>query len=45
VKFKQAYLEIVKAGDEEFSGYNKPKRTPDHPEKSHAVLAKEGEKN
>ena len=28
---------------EEFSGYNKPKRTPKHPKKSHAVLAKEGE--
>lgn len=28
---------------EEFSGYNKPKRTPNHPEKSHAVLAKEGD--
>lgn len=25
-----------------FSGYNKPKRTPSHPKKSHAVLAKEG---
>jgi hypothetical protein len=25
-----------------FSGYNKPKRTPGHPEKSHAVLAKSG---
>ena len=24
------------------SGYNKPKRTPGHPTKSHAVLAKEG---
>ena len=24
------------------SGYNKPKRTPKHPEKSHVVLAKEG---
>ena len=24
------------------SGYNKPKRTPNHPTKSHAVLAKEG---
>ena len=23
-------------------GYNKPKRTPDHPTKSHMVLAKEG---
>jgi hypothetical protein len=29
---------------ENFSGYNKPKRTPDHPNKSHAVLAKEGDK-
>ena len=28
---------------EQFEGYNKPKRTPDHPTKSHAVLAKEGE--
>jgi len=27
---------------EKFAGYNKPKRTPDHPKKSHAVLAKEG---
>jgi hypothetical protein len=25
-------------------GVNKPKRTPDHPKKSHVVLAKEGEK-
>lgn len=25
---------------EKFAGYNKPKRTPGHPEKSHAVLAK-----
>lgn len=24
------------------SGYNKPKRTPDHPKKSHIVVAKEG---
>jgi hypothetical protein len=32
----------VKRGNEEFSGYNKPKRTPSHPKKSHAVLAKEG---
>ena len=28
---------------EKFDGYNKPKRTPKHPSKSHAVLAKEGE--
>jgi len=27
-----------------FSGYNKPKRTPKHPKKSHAVLAKSGDK-
>jgi hypothetical protein len=27
---------------ETFAGYNKPKRTPNHPTKSHAVLAKEG---
>lgn len=29
---------------ESFAGYNKPKRTPDHPKKSHVVLAKEGDK-
>jgi hypothetical protein len=29
---------------EKFAGYNKPKRTPNHPNKSHAVLAKEGDK-
>jgi len=28
---------------EQFEGYNKPKRTPKHPSKSHAVLAKEGD--
>jgi len=27
-----------------FPGYNKPKRTPGHPKKSHAVLAKVGKK-
>ena len=26
------------------AGYNKPKRTPKHPTKSHVVLAKEGDK-
>ena len=26
------------------SGYNKPKRTPKHPTKSHVVVAKEGNK-
>jgi|TARA_R100000231_G_scaffold139584_1_gene121420 hypothetical protein len=29
---------------ERFSGYNKPKRTPKHKTKSHAVLAKSGDK-
>lgn len=29
---------------EKFTGYNKPKRTPSHPTKSHAVLAKDGSK-
>lgn len=28
---------------EQFAGYNKPKRTPNNPKKSHAVLAKEGD--
>lgn len=32
---------LAKAG---VSGYNKPKRTPDHPKKSHIVVAKEGDK-
>lgn len=34
----------IKKGNETFSGYNKPKRTPSHPKKSHAVLAKVGDK-
>ena len=29
---------------QKFSGYNKPKRTPSHPKKSHVVLAKQGER-
>ena len=29
---------------EKFEGYNKPKRAPKHPNKSHVVLAKEGDK-
>lgn len=36
-------MTVERAG-EKFSGYNKPKRTPNHPTKSHAVLAKEGDK-
>ena len=35
---------MIKKGSETFSGYNKPKRTPNHPTKSHAVLAKSGDK-
>ena len=34
---------MIKRGTEQFSGYNKPKATPSHPTKSHAVLAKSGE--
>ena len=34
---------MIKRGAEQFAGYNKPKRTPNHPTKSHAVLAKSGE--
>lgn len=33
----------IQALRKEFGGFNNPKRTPSHPEKSHAVLAKEGE--
>ena len=33
---------MVEYRGEKFSGYNKPKRTPNHPTKSHVVLAKEG---
>lgn len=33
----------VKRGNEVFAGYNKPKRTPSHATKSHAVLAKSGD--
>ena len=35
-------MSVVRAG-ERFSGYNKPKRTPGHRTKSHAVLAKSGD--
>lgn len=35
---------MVEYRGEKFSGYNKPKRTPGHKTKSHAVLAKEGDK-
>lgn len=35
---------MIEYRGEKFQGYNKPKRTPNHPNKSHAVLAKEGDK-
>lgn len=34
---------MIKKGKETFAGYNKPKKTPNHPTKSHAVLAKSGD--
>jgi hypothetical protein len=34
---------VITYRGEQFDGYNKPKRTPSHPKKSHAVLAKEGD--
>jgi hypothetical protein len=34
----------IKYRGETFQGYNKPKRTPKHSTKSHAVLAKDGDK-
>jgi len=33
----------IRRGSETFRGYNKPKRTPHHATKSHAVLAKSGD--
>jgi len=33
----------VERSGEKFQGYNKPKRTPSHPKKSHAVLVKSGD--
>lgn len=45
IKFKAFFEEkdsrLKAAG---VSGYNKPKRTPGHPEKSHIVVAKDGNK-
>jgi hypothetical protein len=34
---------MIEYHGERFEGYNKPKRTPNHPKKSHVVLAKEGD--
>ena len=38
---KKKAARLARAG---VSGYNKPKRTPSHPTKSHIVVAKEGDK-
>lgn len=40
-KVKKKDPRLARAG---VSGYNKPKRTPKHPTKSHVVVAKEGDK-
>ena len=40
-KKKKQDPRLARAG---VSGYNKPKRTPNHPKKSHVVVAKEGSK-
>ena len=40
-KKKKKDPRLARAG---VSGYNKPKRTPNHPTKSHVVVAKEGDK-
>jgi len=34
---------VITYRGEQFEGYNKPKRTPSNPNKSHAVLAKDGD--
>lgn len=40
-KAKEKDPRLARAGVE---GFNKPKRTPNHPKKSHIVVAKEGDK-
>ena len=40
---KKEDILAVERNGEKFSGYNKPKRTPSHKTKSHAVLAKDGD--
>jgi hypothetical protein len=42
--FKRLPSGRIKFRDESFAGFNKPKRTPNHASKSHAVAAKEGSK-
>lgn len=41
MKIREAAKILERIGVE---GYNKPKRTPNHPTKSHVVVAKEGDK-
>jgi len=41
VPAKKPDSRLARAG---VSGYNKPKRTPSHPKKSHVVVAKDGDK-
>ena len=41
---KKKYQIVITYRGEQFQGYNKPKRTPSHKTKSHAVLAKVGDK-
>ena len=41
MKIKEAAGIIERMG---VAGFNKPKRTPNHPTKSHVVVAKEGDK-
>jgi len=41
MKAKKKDSRLERAG---VSGYNKPKRTPNHPKKSHIVVAKQGDK-
>ena len=43
-KFKRLPSGRISYRGETFSGFNKPKKTPNHPKKSHIVLAKEGDK-
>lgn len=41
-RFPDRKRDSIEHRGEQFSGYNKPKATPGHPKKSHAVLAKQG---
>ena len=42
--FKRLPSGRIKFRDQTFAGFNKPKRTPGHATKSHAVAAKDGER-